>query len=317
MSGEIVYLGPPGTFAEMAVRAMPDLMGADARPAPSVVSALDLVRSGEVSAAVVPIENSVEGSVSGTLDELAAQPPLRITAEIAIPVRFVLMRRPGAAGTPVGMIGTHPHAAAQCRRWIHEELPGAEVVHTDSTAAAAQQLAQDADAGFDAAIGTAAAAERYQLDVEARDIADNPEAVTRFVRVERPGPLSPPTGADKTSLVLFIHANRAGALLEILTELAVRGINMTRLESRPTRHALGDYCFSVDIEGHPDDARVGEALMGLRRACADVLFLGAYPRWDSRRTVVSAGLTDRDFADAAQWLAAVRSGAAAAEPPRT
>ncbi len=304
----LVYLGPPGTFAEMAVHAMPELADRDAQPAGSVVAALDLVRSGGATTAVVPIENSVEGSVSGTLDELAAQPPLRITGEIAIPVRFVLMRRPDAGEGPVRVVGTHPHAAAQCRRWIHDNLPGADVVHTGSTAAAAQSLAENVDVPFDAAIGTAAAAVRYGLKSLAEDIADNREAVTRFVKVERPGGLPAATGADKTSLVLFIKANRSGALMEILTELSVRGINMTRVESRPTRHALGDYCFSVDVEGHVNDVRVGEALLGLRRVCADVLFLGSYPRWDGQPTDVPPGLSDADYADGGDWLDAIRRG---------
>lgn len=305
---DVVYLGPPGTFSEMAVTAMPTLAQATTAPATSVMSALDQVRSGQADMAVVPIENSVEGSVSGTLDELAAQPPLRIAAEIAIPVRFALMRAPGVGGAPIKMIGTHPHAAAQCRRWIHENYPDAGIVHTDSTAAAAMALAEAGEPGFDAAIGTAAAAEGYGLDVVAADIADNREAVTRFVSVVRPSPLPAATGADKTSLVLYIHANRAGALLEILTELAVRGINMTRLESRPTRHALGDYCFSIDIEGHVADIRVGEALLGLRRVCADVLFLGSYPRWDGEPTNVPQGLSNSDYREASDWLTRIREG---------
>jgi prephenate dehydratase len=294
----------------MAVRAMSELADREARPASSVVAALDLVRSGEVPTAVVPIENSVEGSVSGTLDELAAQPPLRITGEIAIPVRFVLMRRTDAGDAPIRTVGTHPHAAAQCRRWLHDNFPGARVVHTDSTAGAARALAEDPGVAFDAAIGTAVAAQRYGLVGVAEDIADNREAVTRFVKVERPGPLPATTGADKTSLVLFIRANRAGALLEILTELSVRGINMTRLESRPTRHALGDYCFSADVEGHVNDARVGEALLGLRRVCADVLFLGSYPRWDGQPSGAPPGLSDSDYADGGRWLDAIRRGEA-------
>ncbi|MCH9718940.1 MAG: prephenate dehydratase [Actinomycetia bacterium] len=305
---EVVYLGPPGTFSEMAVAAMPKLAEATTTPATSVMAALDQVRSGEADLAVVPIENSVEGSVSGTLDELAAQPPLRIAAEITIPVRFALMVAPGQSKGPVRMIGTHPHAAAQCRRWIHDNYPEAGVAHTDSTAAGAMALATPGEPGFDAAIATTAAAEQYGLEVIASDIADNREAVTRFVGVGRPGPLPAATGADKTSLVLYIHANRAGALLEILTELAVRGINMTRVESRPTRHALGDYCFSIDIEGHAADTRVGEALLGLRRVCADVLFLGSYPRWDGVPTNVPSGLSNADYQEASDWLTRIRNG---------
>ena len=308
MAADLVYLGPPGTFSEMAALAMPGSVEDQIRPAASVMSALGQVRSREVAAAVVPIENSVEGSVSGTLDELAADPALRIAAEIAIPVRFVLMRRPDAGDDIVKVVGTHPHATAQCRRWIHQNLPKAEVAHTESTANAAQRLAAEGNPGFDAAIGTAAAAERYGLEVIASDIADNREAETRFVKITRPGPLPAVTGADKTSLVLYIHANRAGALLEILSELAARDINMTRLESRPTRHALGDYCFSVDLDGHVADAEIGEALIALRRVCADVLFLGSYPRWSAQRIEVESGRALTDGRSGSDWLADIRLG---------
>jgi prephenate dehydratase len=305
----VMYLGPAGTFAEVAVRSMQSIESAEARPAPSVIAAIDAVRAGTARAAVVPIENSVEGSVSGTLDEIAADPPLRIMDEIAIPVRFALMRRPDRVDRSISAVGTHPHAAAQCRRWIHENLPGADIVLTSSTAGAAEELADAAaEAAYDAAIAPALAAQRYGLVLVADDIGDNREALTRFVRVEQPGALPAPTGADKTSLVLFMRANRAGALLEILTELSVRGINMTRLESRPTRHALGDYCFSVDIEGHVAEARIGEALMGLRRACSDVLFLGSYPRHDNHVPDLPVGVSDADYEAADAWLRAIREG---------
>ena len=302
----IAYLGPAGTFAESAARQLtPDDRHV---PAHSVIAALDMVRHGDVDAAVVPIENSVEGSVSGTLDELSAAPALRITAETAVPVRFTLMAPEAPADLrDIAAVGTHPHASAQCRRWIYENLPDATVVPTSSTAAAAEALA-GGTAEFSAAIGNALAAERFGLVALADDIADNREAVTRFVRVERPGSLTGPTGCDKTSLMLFMKSNRSGALLEILTEFAVRGINMTRLESRPTRHALGEYCFSVDIEGHVAEARIGEALLGLHRICADVVFLGSYPRLDGVESVVPEGLTDRDYASAHEWLDDLRAG---------
>lgn len=303
----VAYLGPEGTFAESAARSLPDLAEARLIPAPSVIAAVDLVRDGEVDAAVVPIENSVEGSVSGTLDELSATPALRITAEAAVPVRFTLMTRQPTSLSDIEAVGTHPHASAQCRRWIHENLPGAAVVATASTAGAAQDLAAGV-ASFDAAIGTALAAQRYGLIGVVDDIADNREAATRFVQVERPGPLPAMTGADKTSLLLFMKANRSGALLEILTEFASRGINMTRLESRPTRQVLGEYCFSVDIEGHVEEARVGAALIGLHRICAEVVFLGSYPRLDGRAPTVPDGVTDADYEAARQWLTELRRG---------
>ncbi len=301
----VAYLGPEGTFCESAAR---QLTPAETRvPAASVVAALEQVRTGDAAAAIVPIENSVEGSVSGTLDELAALPALRITAETAVPVRFTLMAPASVPLSEIRAVGTHPHASAQCRRWIHDNLPHADIVATSSTAAAAQALAEGT-AAFDAAIGNRLAAERFGLVPLADDIADNREAVTRFVRVERPGTLPPLTGSDKTSLLLYMKANRSGALLEILTEFAVRGINMTRLESRPTRQVLGEYCFSVDIEGHVAEARIGEALLGLHRICADVVFLGSYPRLDGEASVAPEGLTDADYAAARHWLDRLRAG---------
>ncbi len=299
------FLGPRGTFAEAAWRVlgMPDT---DGQPAPSVTVALDLVRSGEVRGALVPIENSVEGSVATTLDELATGSPLVITAEVSIPVQFALLVRPGTSISDVRVVATHPHAQAQCRGWLAENLPGSVVIPAMSTAGAAQALTEGAT--YDAAIAQRIAAEQYGLDILADGIADNDDATTRFIVVEQPGPLPDRTGADKTTLVLFMHADHPGALLEILTELSVRGINMTRIESRPTRRAMGDYFFSIDCEGHVDDERVGEALKGLHRICAHVRFLGSYPRHDGRQPLIRKGVSDSDFTDADEWLRGVRSG---------
>ena len=303
----VAYLGPEATFAESAVRSLSHLADAAHIPAGSVIAALDMVRNGEVDAAVVPIENSVEGSVSGTLDELSTAPALRITGEVAVPVRFTLMTREPADLTQITAVGSHPHGLAQCRRWLHENLPEARLVATSSTAAAAEAVATGTT-DFDAAVGNGLAAERFDLVALATDIADNREATTRFVQVQLPGRPPAPTGADKTSLLLFMRSNRSGALLEILHEFATRGINMTRLESRPTRQALGEYCFSVDIEGHVDEARIGAALIALHRICADVVFLGSYPRLDGRAPVLPQGVSDSDFAEGEEWLRHLRAG---------
>lgn len=303
----VAYLGPEATFAESAVRSMPHLAEATAVPAGSVIAALELVRTGSADAAVVPIENSIEGSVSGTLDELSAPPALRITGEVAIPVRFTLMARDAVPLETIRSVGSHPHGLAQCRRWLFENLPGAQLVPTSSTAGAAEEVAAGT-AHFDAAVGNRLAADRFGLVPLVEDIADNREATTRFVQVQRPGRPPAPTGADKTSLLLFMRANRSGALLEILNELAARGINMTRLESRPTRKVLGEYCFSVDIEGHVDEARVGAALIGLHRICADIVFLGSYPRLDGRAPDLPHGVSDTDFAEGEEWLRRLRTG---------
>lgn len=297
----IAFLGPRGTFAEAALRSMPSASNAEHVAAASVTAALDAVRGGDADACLIPIENSVEGSVSTTLDELAAGEPLEIVDEVTLPVQFALMARPGVTLGAITRVLTHPHAHAQCRGWLTANLPGIPVVPAMSTAGAAAALE-----GADAAVAQRIAAEVYSLDVLADGIGDNEEAYTRFVLCRRPGHVPLATGADKSTVVLFMRADHPGALLEILTEFAVRGINLTRIESRPTRRALGDYYFSIDFEGHVDDARVGEALMGLHRICAEVRFLGSYPRHDGREPHLRAGVTDADYLEAHGWLGRVR-----------
>lgn len=301
----IAYLGPRGSFAEAATRAY---LGLDATsdspelvPADSVQAALDAARAGTVDRALVPIENSVEGSISVTLDELANGKRLVIVDEVVLPVQFALLAPAGTTLASITRIATHPHAQAQVRRWLQENLPQATIIPSMSTAAAAAALA-DGSAPFDAAIAQRLAADIYSLQVLADEIGDTADATTRFVVVQLPGAIPAPTGADKTTLSLFIHQDQPGALLAILTEFAIRGVNMTRIESRPTRKQLGDYYFSVDIEGHVADARVSEALMGLHRVCLDVRYLGSYPRHDGKSPVLRTGVTDGDFAEAQEWL---------------
>ena len=300
------YLGPEGTFTEAALRSLPAARRADLEPALTVGAALDAVRSGEADGALVPIENSVEGSVPVTLDELATGDPLMITREVLLPVQFALLVRAGTTLPDVKRVITHPHAEAQCRGWLRRHLPEAPVARAESTATAAV-MAQNGSP-FDAAIAAPIAAARYGLAVLARNIGDNPDAVTRFVLMSRPAAPSARTGADKTSVVAFIRDDHPGALMEILDEFAVRGVNLTRLESRPTGQAMGRYCFSIDAEGHLTDSRVAEALMGLRRICADVRFLGSYPRADATEPTVRRGTADADFLDARRWLERLTDG---------
>lgn len=313
ISGEnprtIAFLGPRGSFAESALVASGVLGDGDTAVAASnVLAALDSVRSGEVSAALVPIENSVEGSVSATIDELANGKRLVIAAEVVVPVEFALLARPGTSVADISSVTTHPHAQAQVRRWVQENLSHASFIPAMSTSAAAESVATEPQL-FDAAIAQKSAAEIYGLAVLAEGIGDNPEASTRFVIVQLPGSIPAATGADKTTLSLFMRENHPGALMEILTEFAVRGIDLTRLESRPTKRSLGDYYFSIDLEGHVDNLRVREALMGLHRVCADVRFLGSYPRHDGRSANVRAGVTDEDFASALVWLKTLKGNA--------
>lgn len=300
------YLGPEGTFTEAALRSLPAAARAELIPCASVGAALDLVRQGEADGAVVPIENSIEGAVSVTLDELTGGEPLMITREIHVQVEFALLAKQGVKAEDIRKVATHPHAAAQCRRWLATQLPDAEVVLESSTAHAAAMVAVK-DSPYDAAISAPIAGRTYRLATLAAGIADNPDAVTRFVLVSRPGPPPALTGADKTSLVAFIRDNHPGALLELLEQFAARGVDMSKIESRPTGLRIGQYCFWIDAEGHVADARMGEALMGLRRTCADVRFLGSYPSADGAVTEVNPGTADADFSDASAWLARLRS----------
>jgi prephenate dehydratase len=301
MTQRIAYLGPRGTFCEAALLSMSAWADAEHVPAMSVQAAIDAVRADEVDCALIPIENSVEGSVSVTLDELANGKRLVIIDEVALPVRLALMARPGTGMAGVARLASHPHALAQVRRYLAEALPDAIIIPATSTAGAAEALTQE-PAPWEAAVAPRLAADRYDLEVLAENIGDTEDATTRFVMVRRPGAIPEPTGADKTTLSLFMRLDQPGALMAILNEFAVRGVNLTRIESRPTRKALGDYFFSVDLEGHVADARVSEALMGLHRVCLDVRFLGSYPRHDGKQPVLRPGVTDTDFADAQQWL---------------
>jgi prephenate dehydratase len=305
MPDRYAYLGPEGTFTEAALRTLDESADVDAVPYTTVQAALDAVRTGRAARAVVPLENSVEGAVTDTLDELAAGHDLIICGEVLLPVDFALLARPGTELPDIKTVGGHMHAQPQCRQWLAGNLPEAQWRPATSNAEAARQVA---DGEVDAALAGAFAAARYGLAVLASDIHDRAGAVTRFVVVSRPGPLPARTGADRTTLVAFPAAERPGVLVEMLTEFAVRGVNLTRLESRPIGDRLGRYCFSIDCDGHVDDARVGETLMGLRRVCADVRFLGSYPRRDGGGSPIRAGTSDAEFADAAAWLNRLRYG---------
>jgi len=304
MKNSFAYLGPKGTFTEAAFLQMPLAQGADLIPAESVREALNLVRTGKVFGALVPIENSVEGSVATTLDELGHGDSLEIIDEIAIPVEFALLAKPGVAISDIKRIATHPHAHAQCVDWLHKNTPGVHVLPAMSTAAAAQELSQGAN--YDAAICSIAAAKHYGLEILAQGIGDSDSAWTRFVLVSKPGHAQPATGNDKTTLSLFMHRNQPGALLNILTEFAVRGIDLSRLESRPTKQQLGDYFFSLDCVGHIDDQNLGDTLIELRKICADVKFLGSYPRHDNASANGEIVDVAKSNVDAESWLKNLR-----------
>ena len=299
----LAYLGPAGTFAHAALRAMPVAEGADLLPMASVTLAIDELRAGRADGALVPLENSVEGAVPATLDELAGGEPLIIADEVYLPVVFDVLARAGTTLADVRTLATHPHAEAQVRRWLITNLPEARVSLVGSTAGGAQAVAAgDADA----AVAPPVAGELYGLTALARDVADNHGAVTRFVLLTRPAPPPPPTGNDRTTLVAYLRSDHSGALLEILTEFATRSVNLTRIESRPTKGAIGQYCFSIDCEGHIGEARVGDAIAALHRVCADVRYLGSYPRREGKQGDIPDSRSDPAFGESGDWLARVR-----------
>ncbi len=304
----VAYLGPAGTFAEEAMRRLEPDRAASAWPAPNVPAALDAVRDGRADAAVVPFENSVEGSVSATLDDLIRGAPLVIDAEAHVQVQFALLARAGTAIGQVRRVATHPVAEAQTRGWLAATLPGAEVVPESSTARAAELVAQGV---YDASISAPLAGPEHGLQALAEGIADRAGAVTRFVRLVRPGPPPAPTGADTTTLVAFLRQNRPGALLELLEQFAVRGVDLCRLESRPTGEELGQYCFTIDAIGHIAEPRVAEALVGLRRTCAQVRFLGSYPRADGAPQRVPEEAAVDAYEGARRWVDALLDGGGA------
>jgi prephenate dehydratase len=306
MPTRFVYLGPEGTFSEQALLTLPAAADGVRTPARSVPEALEAVRAGEADAALVPLENSIGGQIGVTLDELANGSPLVITREVVIPVEFVLAGQPGGSLVEVRSVAAHPQASTQCRQWLRAHLPDATIVDVLSNAAAAIAAAAGE---YDAAICAPIGAAKNGLCVLADKIADHPDAVTRFALVSRPGPPPEPTGDDVTSLAVYISHDRVGALLAVLMEFAVRGVNLSRIESYPTGERLGRYVFFLDCSGHVARAPVGEALQGLRRICADVRFLGSYPRARGPHDEVPPARSESgDFADSEAWLARIRAG---------
>ena len=274
MSIKYGYLGPAGTFTEAALQKIAT-SGDELIAYANVTAALDAVRNGDCQKALVPIENSVEGVVARTLDELAIGQPLVITQEVTLPVSFALLTLPNIDPKSIKSIATHPHAEAQCRNFIAKHYPTAQIIETSSTAAAAKGLSKG---DYQAAIAGTNAAKNYNLKIITENIGDNQAAVTRFVVVEKPGRQIGATGKDRSSLVVFIGIDHAGALLEILNEFAKYQVNLTFIQSRPTGSGLGHYHFIIDALGHIDDEPISAAVAGLKQICEDIRFLGSYPQ---------------------------------------
>ena len=305
----VAYLGPEGTFTETAARMLRP--GTDAGSLVACRDVLEVFRTverGTAARGVVPIENTLEGSVTATLDALAFETDLLIHGELELLANLVLAAAPGTTVDRLVSIRSHVVALGSSRRWLAEHASEVEQMPSASTARAAQEVA-DLGAGH-AAIVNPLAAERYGLEIIAEGLADRTGNITRFVMVGTHVP--PATGWDKTSLVVFIDTNRPGALLQLLEVFAARGLNLTKIESRPTKTELGEYCFFLDVEGHLSDERVGDALATVKRTQRDVRMLGSYRRSGARQRdeAERIGRDDAVYRDAAAWLAEWRGRAA-------
>ena len=305
--GELIaYLGPVGTFTELALSQVEEAKNAIKIPVDHVSQAIEQVLSGRVKRAVIPIENSIEGGVSATLDALAGTDKIRIYGEYLVPVSFNLVARPGTKLSDVRTISTHPVAYAQSRKWLLEKLPDHVHLPATSTAAAAANLLSSDQA--DATIAAPTITKHYKLIALAKNIGDNKHAQTRFLQVGLSGALPKPTGADKTSVIVELPSDEPGALLEMLEQFSTRGVNLTRIESRPIGDRLGRYRFNIDAEGHVLDESMGEALAGLHRISPKIRFLGSYPRADKQQTATQGRNSNSSFSNADSWLRTIRKG---------
>ena len=295
------YLGPVGTFTELALSQVPEAKGANWHPVANVQEAIDNVVSGHSARAVIPIENSIEGGVSATLDALAASEGIRIFGEYLVPVTFNLVARPGVAIKDVVTVATHPVAYAQTHKWLSANIAGHAYLPATSTAAAAAGLLHEGSLA-DAAVAASTITDHYALKVLAKNIGEYKNAQTRFIQIGLAAEVAPATGRDKTSIIIEMPSDRPGALLEMLEQFAVRGVNLSRIESRPIGDRLGRYRFNIDAQGHLSDAAMAEALKGLHRFSPRVQFLGSYARADKEKSVHEGNNSNVQFEDAEVWL---------------
>jgi prephenate dehydratase len=299
------FLGPVGTFTEMALSQIKHSKGANQVPVNHVAEAIELVLSRKVDRAVIPVENSIEGGVSATLDALAGTEKIRIYGEYLVPVTFNLVARPGTKLSDIKTIATHPVSYAQTRKWLLKKLPKHVHLPSTSTASAASDLLEKDFA--DAAIAAPTITNQFKLKALAKNIGENKQAQTRFIQIGLLGDLPSPTGADKTSVIVELPTDGPGSLLEMLEQFATRGVNLIRIESRPIGDRLGRYRFNIDTEGHVLDESVGEALAGLHRFSPKVSFLGSYPRADETQTLPLGKNSNNTYLRASNWLDSIRS----------
>jgi prephenate dehydratase len=268
----VAYLGPRGTFSEEIALSFYRGVEGNFTPYPSIDAVIRAVADGDAAEGIVPVENSLDGSVNITLDTLAHEVDLRIVKELVKPIRHNLLTR--ADTKHVNVILSHPQALAQCRQFLRQHYPGAEHVAVESTAAAAYQVASGAK--NHAAIGSLRAAQLYGLKVTDTDIQDNPHNSTRFIVLARDA-VSPGGQKCKTSFICQINGEKPGSLYEILGELASRRVNLTKIESRPARTGLGYYIFFLDAEGSLEEDNVRTAVAAVREKCLWFKSLGSYP----------------------------------------
>jgi prephenate dehydratase len=300
----VAFLGPQGTFAEEALLTRADLAACALEPKATIGEVLAAVADGSVDRGFVPLENAIEGTVPATIDGLVFDHDLFIVGEVVLDIHLHLMVRPGTRLDQVAEVHSYPHALAQVRNYLAVNVPSARTVAANSTAEAARALAEEGRAD-QAVVANALCADLYGLEVLANDIEDHAENQTRFVVVARDA-IAAPTGQDRTSIVCFQDADRPGSLYGILGQFAARDINLTNLQSRPTKRGLGDYCFIIDLDGHLADQVVSDCLRDLKAHLADVKFLGSYPS-DHPQAEQARAAVSTARVDAERWMAELRS----------
>ncbi len=301
---KVGYLGPPGTFTEEALLAHPESPDWVPVALPTFDDVLGAVSSGEVDRGFVAIENSIEGTVNVTIDSLIFQTDLLIQSEIILDIHLHLMAAEKLPLEKVRTVVSFPHASAQCRGFLARELPGVEVVAANSTADAAAHVGRDRPPAT-AALAPILSARLYGLEVLAHGVEDHPDNQTRFVVLDRTG-VPAPTGHDRTTIVCFQDADRPGNLHGILGQFAAHNINLTKLESRPTKKGLGEYCFIIDLEGHIEDEVVAACLRDLHAQMDRLKFLGSYPAAGPHGPVRREEAS-RSWHEADEWIAALRA----------
>ncbi|MEM3525946.1 MAG: prephenate dehydratase [Candidatus Jordarchaeaceae archaeon] len=270
---KVAYLGPRGTFAEEAALLYTSKIEAEMIPMSTIASIISAVENGHVDIGIVPIENSVEGTVTTTLDLLARSEAM-ICGEIVLPVIHNLISKEKITLDKITKVYSHPQALAQCRTFLAKNLPQVYLSETNSTAEAVRKVAEEEDTTI-AAIGSSAAAKLYGMTVLVEGIQDEQTNETRFAVISSKD--SKPTGNDKTSIAIFLLQDRPGALCEVLEEFRDRNINLTRIESRPSKKILGDYIFFVDLEGHKENPDVKEAIENISKKAGKVKIMGSFP----------------------------------------